>query len=225
MNPGFRYTDEQWAAISRELARIGFNADTSIDGVKDVRDIRGALEFAAFSTNYSGEENVAEEDEKRVAKYARLLSQALEKMDLGNKQNKDFANLAAALKVFKTGVEGTTISLNLAFRVTHERNPAYILIDEALRVYAAACAHSSPDKFPRYAIGEPDGPTISFLYEAVKPALGKKTPTKEAIRQWMIRSQNRPHIKAKRDGKPDHSYDTYESLFAIRDEWMRQYIK
>jgi hypothetical protein len=222
----FQYTDEQWAAIRRELSRIGFDADTETIRVDDAnydgtdphvpKNARKALEYMARGHFFISDILLPECETnrvnlKRVVAHSQRLRKAI--AELGEWDRRYAADLTATLKCY----EESCGRRNRKPDYEKEFDAIYSFVKQALRVYVAACAKVSPHKLPRYFIGNETGPTICFLYAASRPVLGNNGPTKEAIRIWLRRNSNEGYIHTDRAGK-----SRQKGLKESIEEFLRQ---
>lgn len=199
----FKYTDDQWAAISRELRRIGFDEDLQTHFDTDLygkpKGVRQVLEFqAGCHLEVWPGPKIDSAVAKRAVANSRRLRKAWQELGWAELRLKDEDD---------TTVSDVLKKLEEALTYWAEEPPfkdpdPYKFVLSILRTYAAVCAKVSP-KLPRYAVGNENGPTIAFLLAASRPVLGNRTPTKEAMRVWLRRnSRSNPFVIEDREGKP-----------------------
>lgn len=202
----FRYTDEQWAAISCELSRVGINGDTETLIAVSIGysagppiSVRSALEADARVYLLETQVFTPKHEAKRVkaqraVKRSERLREAIQQLDLGDKIYS--ADLTLRLHRFEKGCQDYFI-----VKHGYEEAYKYSFIESVLSIYVEAIAKEFPDRKPRYNVGPPDGPTVSFLYVASSPVLGNETPAREAIRKWLRDDQRDFAIADYRAGK------------------------
>jgi hypothetical protein len=147
----FRYTDEQWAAISRELRRVGVDAgavmvDTGgrLMGGGDHADesVREVLEVTVCFYLLTQELEPRHKSEREVARGAVQLSQSLRTAVQNLRLKKQYAGyLTRTLEEFEDRCDYIfTLKFDAEeIRIDH-------LICDALIVYAEAIAKVFPDK-------------------------------------------------------------------------------
>jgi hypothetical protein len=206
LTPDFHYTDEQWAAISRELSRIGFNADTDITiewapfKASDQRrshtmSVREQLEHEVtgyfLGLELDGQFAPKVKSVRRLMHKLHALRGPLENFDDADEDggvSREFGDLIDDLNEFEEWINDFYDS---------DHNTWHALAEKLLFIYVVICAKASPNTLPRYKVGNTSGPTVGFVYKAISPALkGKRVITKDAVQKVIKRLQNKEIVAA-----------------------------